>query len=173
VSAPTGWVPTPGTTPTAVATRRFAVPARQVWAFRLDFAHLPAYNPDVTGVEQIGDGSGPGGALGSGARFRFSLADPRRPERSHPVELWTVAVVEPSLVAAGMKGGADAYEEFVVRADGDAGCQATLTLWLSMADGLPPETTAAIAANGLQQIEKELDLMKVELEGNAGAPSVH
>jgi Polyketide cyclase / dehydrase and lipid transport len=144
------------------------VPAAVVWHYRLDFTNLPEYNPDVDGVVRVADGdpSGPWGVLGPGARYTFSLADARRPGASQPVELWPVTVEEPTLVAAAMTGASDAYEEFAVRPIGEDGCEATLTLWVT----LPPEfadneaARAASAAGGLAQISKELRLMKAVLE---------
>ena len=52
--------PHPTAAPTAVASADFAtVPAETVWAYRLDFANLPEYNPDVSGVERrVADGDG-------------------------------------------------------------------------------------------------------------------
>jgi hypothetical protein len=178
-------VPTPDTPPTAVATATFAAPvtARDVWLYRLDFANLPEYNPDVSGVARVREGAadGVGGLLGPGARYTFRLADARQEGVSHPVELWLVDVVEPSLVAAGMAGGSEAYEEFVVRAADAAdaadavdggGCEATLTLWVTLPDGLPDDVVAAAAAGSLAQIQKEVRLMKEVLEARAGvAPS--
>lgn len=136
--------------------------------YRLDFANLPEYNPDVSGVERVesGDVSGVGGVLGPGARYTFSLADPRGDR--HPVELWLVDAVEPSLVAAGMDGGTEAYEEFVVGGLEGGGCEATLTLWVTLPDGLPDDVGAAAAAGSLEQISKEVRLMKEVLEGRAG-----
>jgi hypothetical protein len=160
---------TPIATPTAVATAVFSVPAETVWAYRLDFANLPGYNPDVHDVTRIADGTGDGagGVHGPGARYRFGLDDPRRPGVQQPVELWTVEAVAPTLVAAGMSGGADAYEEFVVQPLGDGGCEATLTLWVTLPEGLPEDVVAAAAAGSLDSISKELRLMKQVLEGAA------
>ncbi len=85
--------------PTAVAKAEFDVPAQVVWAYRLDFANLPAYNPDVSDVTRVHDGDasggGGGGVRGPGARYRFTLADPRQPGAGQPVELWTVKAEEP------------------------------------------------------------------------------
>jgi len=169
---------TPAAPPTAVATAAFAVPAEAVWRYRLDFANLPEYNPDVSDVERVADGdpAGVGGVHGVGARYRFGLADPRRPAQPQPVELWMVAAEEPTLVAAGMLGGNEAYEEFVVRpldaaatgAAGTVGCEATLTLWVTLPDGLPDDVIAAAADGSLEQISKELRLMKEVLEGRGG-----
>ena len=172
----------PDTPPTAVATATFAAPVtpRDVWLYRLDFANLPEYNPDVSGVArvEVGAAEGAGGMLGTGARYTFRLADARQEGVSHPVELWLVDVVEPSLVAAGMAGGSEAYEEFVVRAvdAGDAlgggGCEATLTLWVTLPDGLPDDVVAAAAAGSLEQIRKEVRLMKEVLEARAGVTTI-
>jgi Polyketide cyclase / dehydrase and lipid transport len=147
--------------PTAVATAEFAVPASVVWSFRLDFANLPDYNPDVAEVTRTTDGSGVGGPLGPGARYQFAMADPRHPGQSHPVELWIVEAEQDALVTAGMQGGSEAYEEFaIVPNDSDGGCTATLTLWVSAPEGLPADTVAAIGEHGRRQIEMELALMQ-------------
>jgi len=158
--------PTPDTPATAVARATFTVPDVDVWRYRLDFANLPAYNPDVSGVQRVSDGEpdGDGGVLGPGARYTFVLADARHPDAAQPVELWAVAVEKPTLVAAGMVGGNEAYEEFVVRPLDGGGCQATLTLWVTLPEGLPDAVVQAAAAGSFEQIDKELRLMKQNLE---------
>jgi hypothetical protein len=168
-------VPAPDLPPTAVATATFAVPADDVWRFRLDFGHLPLYNPDVSDVIRAADGApdGVGGAHGVGARYAFRLADARRPDVGQPVDLWVVDAVEPTMVAAGMSGGNEAYEEFVVRPLDGGGCEATLTLWVTLPDGLPADAREAAAAHSLEQISKELRLMRQVLEDPARSPSVH
>jgi hypothetical protein len=162
---------TPDTRPTAVARAVFSVPPAVVWQYRLDFDNLPAYNPDVTNVRRVKDGDpdGVGGVWGPGARYAFELADPRQPGQTHPIELWPVEAVEPTLVAAGMSGGSDAYEEFVVEPRDGGGCEATLTLWLTLPDGLPDDMVAAAAASSLASIEKEVRLMKENLEAAVDA----
>jgi len=149
------------------------VPADAVWSYRLDFANVSEYNPDVSGVVRVADADGSagsvGGVCGVGARYTFGLADPRRPGRTQPIELWVEQAEEPVLVAAGMSGGNDAYEEFVVTPAEGGGCSATLTLWLLLPDGLGDEVLAAASAGGLEQISKELRLMKEILEGRAAA----
>jgi hypothetical protein len=99
------------------------------------------------------------------------LADPRRPGEQVPIELWTVEAVAPTLVIAGMSGGSDAYEEFVVESLNDGGCEATLTLWVTMPDGLPDDIVTAAAAASLESISKELRLMKANLESDAARTS--
>jgi hypothetical protein len=164
---------TPTTTPTAVASAVFSVPAETVWAYRLDFANLPGYNPNVSGVTRIADGCGDdaGGLHGPGARYTFGLADARRPGVDVPIELWIVDAVAPTLVTAAMSGGSDAYEEFVVEPLDDGGCAATLTLWVTLPDGLSEEIVAAAAAGSLHSISQELRLMKQNLDGAAAATS--
>ncbi len=158
-----------------MAEATFSVPAETVWGYRLDFANLPEYNPDVSGVSRVADGdpSGVGGVCGPGARYRFALADARRPGQSQPIELWAVDAVEPTLVAAGMSavgGGNEAYEEFVVEPLPDgSGCTATLTLWVTLPDGLSDEIRVAAAAGSYEQIAKEMRLMKRALEEPASA----
>lgn len=160
----------PDFAPTAVASAPFSVPAETVWRYRLDFSNLPQYNPDVSGVERVRDGAADavGGTLGPGARYAFGLADGRQPGTSNPIELWIIEAEEPTLVTAGMAGGNEAYEEFVIRPLDEGHCEATLTLWLTLPDGLDERTLAAAAAGALGQIEKEVRLMKEVLEGRAG-----
>jgi hypothetical protein len=120
----------------------------------------------VSGVVRVAEGSGDdaGGVLGPGARYTFGLTDPRRPGLQ-PIELWIVEAVAPTLVAAAMSGGSDAYEEFVVEPLDGGGCRATLTLWVTMPDGLPDEVVTAAAAGSLDSISKELRLMQQNLQG--------
>jgi hypothetical protein len=158
---------TPSADPTAVATTVFSVPAETVWAYRLDFANLPGYNPDVSGVTRIVDGDGAFGVHGPGARYTFGLANPRRPGVMQPIELWIVEAVCPTLVTAAMSGGSDAYEEFVVQPLDGGGCEATLTLWVTLPNGLSEDVVTAAAAGSLESISKELLLMKQVLQGTA------
>jgi Polyketide cyclase / dehydrase and lipid transport len=154
---------TPAAAPTAVASADFAVPAETVWAYRLDFANLPEYNPDVRDVTRVADGTGD--VHGPGARYTFGLADPRRPGEYQPIALWTVEAVAPTLVAAGMSGGSEAYEEFVVEPLDGGGCHATLTLWVTLPAGLSEDVVTAAAAGSLRSISEELRLMQQVLDG--------
>jgi Polyketide cyclase / dehydrase and lipid transport len=157
---------TPTTAPTAVASAVFTAPPETVWAYRLDFANLPAYNPDVSGVVRVADGDS-ADMLGPGARYTFGLTDARRPGVTQPIELWIVEAVSPTLVIAAMSGGSDAYEEFVVRPLDSGGCEAMLTLWVTLPEGLPDDIVASAAAGSLDSISKELRLMQQNLDGTA------
>jgi hypothetical protein len=150
-----------------VASATFAVPAEDVWQYRLDFSNLHDYNPDVGNLTQTQEGQadGVGGTHGPWARYSFTMGGPKGPEGAQTVELWIVDAVPHTLVAAGMKGGSEAYEEFVVLPQGDDACEATLMLWLTLPDGLSDDILAAATTSGLAQIEKEMRLMKAALEG--------
>jgi hypothetical protein len=152
-----------------VATATFGVPAEVVWQYRLDFTNLPEYNPDVSEVQRVQDGAAGsvGGACGPGARYTFWLADAGGTGTRHPVELWVTDATEPTMVAAGMDGGHEAYEEFTVRALNEDACEATLTLWVTLPDGLPDEALSVAAAGSMEQISKELRLMQQVLEDTA------
>ncbi len=139
-----------------------AAPPAEVWAYRLDFTNLPEYNPDVSGVERVEDGSGAGGDAGTGARYAFSLATEHG---AHPVTLTITAAVEGREVAASMKGGMSANEVFVVEPAGDGRCRATLSLWLDLPARLPADTALELLAGGRRQIRGELDAMRAVLEG--------
>lgn len=157
---------TPDQDPSAVAHAAFSVPAETVWQYRLDFSNLPEYNPDVSNVTRTQEGQSirGGGTNGPGTRYSFTMAGPQD-QASQPVELWIIDAVHPTMVAAGMKGGSEAYEEFVILPKGEDACEATLMLWILLPDGLGDDVVAAAAASGLAQIEKEMRLMKEALEG--------
>jgi hypothetical protein len=72
-----------------------------------------------------------------------------------------------------MRGGNEAYEEFVVRDNGAGGCDATLTLWVTLPDGLSAAALDGAVAASLAQIDKEVTLMKHVLEGRSEGTSVH
>jgi hypothetical protein len=139
-----------------------AVPPAAVWAYRLDFSNLPAYNRDVSGVERIAAGSGDGGEAGAGARYRFQLDTARGP---HPVELAVTEAVDSVRVAATMTGSMTANEVFTVGGlDDDRITHATLILWLDVPDGLDTGTVQAMLDSGRAQIRGELDRMRHNLE---------
>jgi hypothetical protein len=148
----------------------FSVPAETVWQYRLDFSNLPHYNPDVSNLVQTQEGQSVrgGGTHGPGARYSFTMADRQSPA-GQSVELWVIDAVHPTMVTAGMKGGSEAYEEFVVLPQGEHACEATLMLWILLPEGLSTDVAAAASSSGLAQIEKEMRLMKEALEGQAGS----
>lgn len=145
----------------AVEQVEIAAPLAEVWAYRLDFTNLPEYNPDVSGVERVADGSGDGGAAGAGACDAFNLATEHG---SHPVTLTTTGAVKDREVAATMKGGMSANEVFVVEPAGTGRCRATLSLWIDLPARLAADTALELLAGGRRQIRGELDAMQAVLE---------
>lgn len=141
---------------------KIAAPAAEVWAYRLRFANLPEYNPDVSDVQRVADGRGAGGEAGVGARYRFTLATAHGP---HPVTLAVTGVTEGEEVSATMEGGLAATETFRVVPLAGGECRATLSLWLALPPGLPPETGRRLLAGGRDQIRAELDAMRAVFAG--------
>lgn len=140
-----------------------AAPARAVWAYRLDFTNLPAYNPDVTELVRTAEGAGPDG-LGVGARYRFTLATSHGP---HTVNLVVSAVAEGAEVSATMEGAMTATETFRVAPLGEERCSVSLSLHLDLPPGLAPELRRELLDNGQVQIRKELDAMSAVFAARA------
>ena len=82
-----------------------------------------------------------------------------------PIELWTVGAVAPTLVAAGMSGGSEAYEEFVVEPLDGGGCRVTLTLWVTLPGGLSEDVVPRLPPAASRSISQELRLMQRCLDG--------
>ncbi|MHB8219730.1 MAG: SRPBCC family protein [Acidimicrobiales bacterium] len=151
--------------PDAEETVEITAPAAEVWALRLDFNRLAEYNPDVDGVTRERAGQGVGGALGAGARYRFTLSTAHGP---HPVVLTVTAVEDGRTVSAVMDGAMQATEIFEVTSLGARHCRAELALWLELPDGLSDDVAAGIVEGGRRQIRGELDRMRAMLS----APTV-
>jgi uncharacterized protein YndB with AHSA1/START domain len=154
-----------------LTTRRERVidaPAADVWAYRLDFLHLPEYNADVSNMERIdaGDGAGP-------PTYRFELASGAR---TTTVELRVTEAVPGELVAIEMGGALPARERFTVTgvpSDG-AGprCRAAIDLTLLVPDSIPAAHDEALLAHGTTQIAGELDRMQENLGTETGPSPV-
>ena len=158
---------TPTTAPTAVASAVFTAPPETVWAYRLDFANLPDYNPDVSGVVRVADGAADavGGVHGPGARYTFGLTDARPAGRDAADRALDRGGrlpdprdrrhVRRQRRLRGIRGAAARRRR----------CEAILTLWVTLPDGLSEEIVTAAAAGSLDSISKELRLMKQNLDG--------
>lgn len=137
--------------------------AAEVWAYRLDFGNLPAYNPAVTQVARVADGEGAGGGAGVGAVYNLTLTSR---EGSHDVVMTVTDVEQDAVVEADMVGVMLAHERFVVSPEAKgAGCVAVLQLWVEAPPGLDERTAAALVTGGRQQIRLELDGMKAQIDG--------
>ncbi|MHB1712086.1 MAG: SRPBCC family protein [Acidimicrobiales bacterium] len=155
-----------------------AVP-HDIWAYRLDFLHLPEYNPSVKRIERLSDN----GSGGSGARYRFDL---QRGDRSYPIDLTVTRSIPSQLVAISLGGELPAEEELTI-ATGDAsgsrggpastttgrtGCLVTISLTLLVPDSFPPTTDHQLLDAGSRQMAGELDAMAIILEAAPGTPSL-
>jgi hypothetical protein len=140
--------------------------ADHIWAYRLDFLHLPEYNSAVQGIERIDRGS----PDASGATYRFDLVTGTH---SSPVELRVTEAIPAELVAIEMDSVLTARESFSLSpgepADGDR-CLVAIALTLLVPDHFPPADDAALLANGEAQIAGELDRMREILEATADLP---
>jgi uncharacterized protein YndB with AHSA1/START domain len=150
------------------AERIIGAPPDQVWAYRLDFMHLPEYNPSVPAVEQTGAGA----PDGTGAAYRFDLMTGTH---TSPIELRVTEAVRGELVAIEMDGALPARERFtlapVTGSSDPSGCVATIALTLLIPDHFPATGDDALLAGGRAQIVGELDLMARILEAPAGSSS--
>jgi uncharacterized protein YndB with AHSA1/START domain len=156
------------------AERHIAAAPHDIWAYRLDFLHLPEYNPSVRGIEQLAHR----GPDGSGAHYRFDLiAD----DGSHPVDLRVIRSVPGQLVAIELGGELPAEEEFTVSAPepggtgqdaGTGGCQVAIALTLLVPDTIPPVADAQLLEHGTRQIGDELEQMALHLEAGTRTSSV-
>ncbi len=149
------------------ADRTIEAGAQQIWAYRLDFLHLPEYNPDVHDIERVA-GDSPGAP---GATYRFDLVTG---SRSSPVELRVTEAIPARLVSIEMDGALRAEETFSVSpAPGQDGgrerCLVAIALTLFVPDHFPPANDRAMVANGETQIAGELDRMGEILGRSAAA----
>jgi hypothetical protein len=140
--------------------RELAATPAEIWAYRLDFRNLPAYNSNVKNLERLADGD----ADGVGATYRFDLAGPGG---AFPVEL-EVARTEPDrVVAIEMRGALPAAEVFTVEAlDADGNgprSSVAIALTLRIPDELPAGGDDGLLASGVRQLEAELDGMAAAL----------
>lgn len=155
------------------ADRHIAASSHDIWAYRLDFLHLPEYNPSVRQIELVSE-SGPDG---TGALYRFDLIIEGG---SHRVDLRVIRSVPAELVAIELGGALPAEEEFTVLpgapdedgAPGTANCVATITLTLLVPDAIPSSVDQQLLATGTEQIGDELDRMAELLEARNRTPSI-
>jgi uncharacterized membrane protein len=144
-------------------------PAQVIWAYRLDFGHLPEYNAAVQGLARVDDGQ----TDGVGAAYRFDLATGAH---STAVELRVTEAVPGELVAIAMEGVIPARERFCLSpAPGGSvttgPCRVSIALTLLIPDQFPPSGDPGLVANGETQIAGELDQMRAILEATATVPS--
>ena len=140
-----------------LAERTIAADPADVWAYRLDFSHLPAYNADVTDLTLVE----PAGPDGTGAHYRFDLA---AAGTTTPIDLRVTEAVAGEVVAIEMEGALAARERFTVapspEGDDPRRCVAAIALTLMVPDSIPATADETLLANGNAQIAGELDRMQ-------------
>ena len=138
-----------------------ATPA-DVWAYRLDFRNLPAYNANVKNLDRVAEG----GTDGTGATYRFDLFGPAG---TFPVELEVVRTERDRIVAVEMRGALPATEVFTVDPlpDDNGGrrprSSVTIDLTLRIPDAYPEAGDDELLASGVRQLVDELDSMATTL----------
>jgi hypothetical protein len=139
--------------------RELAANPTEIWAYRLDFRNLPAYNSDVKNLERLAEGD----AGGVGATYRFDLVGPGG---AFPVELEVIRTEPDRVVAIEMRGALPAAEVFTVKGlDVDSGERSSvaIALTLRIPDEFPAEGDDGLLASGVRQLEAELDGMATAL----------
>ena len=142
--------------------RELAATPAEIWAYRLDFRNLPAYNSDVKNLERLADGD----ADGVGATYRFDLVGPGG---AFPVELEVTRTEPDRVVAIEMRGALPAAEVFTVEAleldaDGDEPrSSVTIALTLRIPDEFPAGGDDGLLTSGVRQLDAELDGMAAAL----------
>jgi polyketide cyclase/dehydrase/lipid transport protein len=136
--------------------REMAAAPADIWAYRLDFRNLPAYNPNVTTVEQVAEG----GADGVGATYRFDLDGPLG---AFPIEIEVTRTEPDRVVAIDMRGALPAAEVFTVEPLAEVGggprSSVAVALTLRIPDEFPPARDDDMLSSGVRQLEDELDAM--------------
>jgi len=128
----------------------------RVYAYRLDFANLPAYNPSVSNMRQVA-----GDAPGVGAEYRFDLTlggatieTPLRVVEATPHERIVIDV-----------GPAYMARETCVLSERDAGTAIEFSTVVSFPGEIDAAAADAVRAQGSEQVRIEIELMKKNLEG--------
>jgi Polyketide cyclase / dehydrase and lipid transport len=140
--------------------REMAATPAEIWAYRLDFRNLPAYNPDVRNLELVSEGDGDG----VGAAYGFDLVGPRG---AFPIELEVTRTEPDRVVAIEMRGVLPAAEVFTVEpleTDGDdPRSSVSIALTLRIPDEFPANGDDDLLASGVRQMGDELDAMAASL----------
>lgn len=132
------------------------VSPERVWAYRLDFDNLPAYNPDVTGFKRIDGGAGPG----VGATYSFTVTTEYG---TVPGTLRVVEAVRPSRIVDDMSFGLTAREVCTCEPVG-GGTRITLDVTVFVPDDLDQAGRELIERSGRKPVRTELENMKRILE---------
>ena len=131
-------------------------PAEVVWAYRLDYRNLPAYNPNVTDLEVLGGTEEPG----VGTRYRFNVDVGRGPA---PCVLTVRESVPNERIVNDMAADIDASEVCTFVPEG-GGTRFSIAMTSTLPEGVEPPVLEAATASGHAQLRLELDNVKRILE---------
>ena len=132
-------------------------PIERVFAYRLDFTNLPAYNPNVTNLRRVDAGSEPG----PGAEYLFDLTLPGIEPMESPLRV--IEADAPGRIVFETGPGYMAREVCVFTGKGEA-THAEFTLTLTVPGEIDDATAELFHANTREQAQMELDLIKKALE---------
>ena len=135
----------------------FGVPIDRVFAYRLDFANLPDYNPHVTNLRRVDGGTQPG----PGAEYVFDLALPGMDPVEAPLRVLEAA--PPVRIVFESGPGYMAREESVFTETPD-GTHADFTMIITIPGEIDDATRSMIEQSSREQVALELDLMRKALE---------
>ncbi len=136
-----------------------AVAPDVVWAYRLDYRNLPAYNPHVTDLERLDDQRPPG----PGARYRFNVDVGAGPA---PCVLTVRETVPGRRIVNDMEAAISASEVCTFAPEGE-GTRFSIAMSSSLPEGLDEAMVEMATASGRAQLRLELDNVKRILEGRA------
>jgi len=134
-----------------------AAPPAVVWAYRLDFGNLPAYNPDVSELRQV-----TGVGAGVGSRYEFLVKIGLTRMRS---SLLVREATEPSSITVQIESVVRATEVCRFEPEG-AGTRVTFDTAIHVPGGALGALLAwpLVVPSGRRQTRRELVLMRRALE---------
>lgn len=127
-----------------------ATPER-IYDYRLDFATLPEYNPNVTNLRATGDGE-----------YVFDLTLPGAPPMENPLRV--VEATRPSRIVFDTGPGYMAREDCTFTPSG-GGTRVTFEYTLTFPGAIDETTAALLSSSGAEQARLELENLKKLLEG--------
>lgn len=134
-----------------------AAPPEKVFALRLDFDSLPAYNPDVSDLKRMDGGSEPG----VGATYSLTS---NTEYGSVPGTLTVTEVEPPARIVDEMDFGLKA-REVCSFSPAAKGTRVQLELTVLVPDDLDQAGRSFIEENSRRQLRMELENMRTILEG--------
>ena len=137
-----------------------AAPAESIWAYRLDYTHLPNYNPHVTGLERVDNGSAPG----VGAQYRFKVDMGGGPSDS---VLTVLEAVPYTRIVNDVVSEDGSAREVITVVPIESGSALELMMTAQLPDDVDSATRDATEVGSRALIRLELDNIKLAVESSA------